>query len=471
MDHYDLCVIGSGPAGQKAAVQAAKLGKRACVIEKAQVLGGAAINTGTIPSKSLREAILQLTGFRDRAFLGDSHQAKQKITIEDLITWCNTVIKAEIEVIRGHLSRNGIDVFTGFGAFQSADWVVALNGNDVRPINADHVMIATGTRPARPPEIPFDGTRIVDADEILRLQYLPRTMLVVGGGVIGTEYASMMQALGVKVTLVEGKTRLLDFLDPEISEALQYHLRQAGMTLRMGEKVVRVEMVDAPEGSSARDGKLVQATMESGKTLKAECLLHAIGRQGNTEGLELEKVGLGADDRGRIKVNKHYQTEVPTIYAAGDVIGFPALASTSMEQGRLAACHMFGKKVESVPELFPYGIYSIPEISMVGWTEEKLTQEGIPFESGVANYKEIARGQLIGDTVGMLKLLIHQETRAILGVHCIGNGATEIVHIGQAVMALKGTVDYFINTVFNYPTLAECYKVAALNGVNKLANV
>lgn len=468
MDHYDLCVIGSGPAGQKAAVQAAKLGKRVCIVEKAQVLGGAAINTGTIPSKSLREAILHLTGFKGRAFLGETHTVKQKITIEDLISWCNTVIKAEIDVIRGHLLRNDIEIINGHGAFQSKDWAVAVNGSDVRAINADHFLIATGTRPAAPGDIPFDGVRVVDADGLLRLPYLPRTLLVVGGGVIGTEYASMMQALGVKVILIEGKPRLLDFLDHEVSEALQYHLRQTGMTLRLGEKVTKVELVDAPAGAAAREGKLVQATMESGKSLRGECLLYCIGRQGNTEGLELEKVGLAADDRGRIKVNAAYQTEVPNIYAAGDVIGFPALASTSMEQGRLAACHMFGKKVESVPELFPYGIYAIPEISMVGWTEERLTQEGIPFETGVANYREIARGQLLGDTVGMLKLLIHQETRGILGVHCIGNGATEIVHIGQAVMSFKGSVDYFINTVFNYPTLAECYKTAAFDGINRL---
>lgn len=471
MDHYDLCVIGSGPAGQKAAVQAAKLGKRVCVVEKAQVLGGAAINTGTIPSKSMREAIINLTGLSSRSFLGESYQPRSKITIEDLISWCNTVIKAEIEVVRGHLLRNGIEIITGFGAFQSPDWVVAVNGTNVQPINTDKVLIATGTRPAAPPDVPLDGVRIVDADGFLRLKHLPRTLLVVGGGVIGTEYASMMQALGVKVTLIEGKPRLLDFLDPEITEALQYHLRQVGMTLRLGEKVVKVELVEAPEGSSARDGQLVQVILESGKALKAECMLYAIGRQGNTEGLELEKVGLSADGRGRIKVNENFQTEVPNIYAAGDVIGFPALASTSMEQGRLAACHMFGKKTRSVPELFPYGIYSIPEISMVGWNEDRLTQDGIPFESGIANYREIARGQLLGDTVGMLKMLIHQETRQILGVHCIGHGATEIVHIGQAVMALGGTVDYFIDTVFNYPTLAECYKVAALNGANKLAHV
>ncbi|MDX2114647.1 MAG: Si-specific NAD(P)(+) transhydrogenase [Planctomycetota bacterium] len=471
MEHYDLCVIGSGPAGQKAAVQAAKLGKRVCIIEKQQVLGGAAINTGTIPSKSLREAILHLTGFKHRGLMGESYQVKQKITIEDLIFWCQQVIKAEIEIVRAQLQRNGVEIVSGLGVFQSADWVLAVNGADVKAINAEHVLISTGTRPARPSDIPFDQHHIVDADGILKLPFLPRTLMVVGGGVIGTEYASMMQALGVKVTLVEGRNRLMEFLDAEIGEALQYQLRQNGMTLRMGEKVVKVELIDAPEGAASRDGKLVQATLESGKTLRAECLLYCVGRQGNTEDLELEKVGVIYDDRGRIKVTPTYQTNVPTIYAAGDVIGFPALASTSMEQGRLAACHMFGKKTKSVPELFPYGIYAIPEISMVGWTEDKLTAEGIPFETGVANYREIARGQLLGDTAGMLKLLIHQETRAILGVHCIGNGATEIVHIGQAVMSLKGTVDYFVETVFNYPTLAECYKVAALNGVNKLAHV
>jgi len=471
MDHYDLCVIGSGPASQKAAVQAAKLGKKVCIIERTEVLGGAAINTGTIPSKSLREAILHLTGFKHRGLMGESYQVKKKITIDDLIFWCQQVIKAEIDIVRSQLMRNGVDLIVGSGCFQSHDWVLSVHGNDVKAINVDKVMIATGSRPSRPSDIPFDTTRIVDADGILKLPHLPRTLIVVGGGVIGTEYASMMQALGVKVTLIEGRTRLMDFLDAEIGEALQYHLRQAGMTLRMGEKVIKVELIDAPEGSTAQDGKLVQATLESGKTIRGDCLLYCVGRQGNTEELDLEKVGLKSDERGRIPVNENYQTEVPNIYAAGDVIGFPALASTSMEQGRLAACHMFGKHVESVPELFPYGIYAIPEISMVGWTEDKLTAAGIPFESGVAQYKEIARGQLLGDVAGMLKLLIHQESRTILGVHCIGNGATEIVHIGQAVMFFKGTVDYFINTVFNYPTLAECYKVAALNGANKLAHV
>lgn len=471
MEHYDLCVIGSGPAGQRAAVQAAKLGKRACVIERAEVVGGAAINTGTIPSKSLREAILHLTGFKLRGVFGESYQVKSKITIEDLASWCQHIIKAEIEIARAAMQRNGVELINGTGLFQDNNWVVVQRGTNIDAINADHVLIATGTRPARPDDIPFDGRKILDADDVLRLPCLPKSMLVVGGGVIGTEYASMMQALGVKTTLIEGKPRLLDFLDNEITEALQYHLRQAGLTLRMGEKVVKVDLVDAPSDAVTSDGKLVMATLESGKTLKAETLLYCIGRQGNTENLELQKVGLSADSRGRIEVNEHYQTKVPNIYAAGDVIGFPALASTSMEQGRLAACHMFGKKTNSIPHLFPYGIYAIPEISMVGWTEEQLTKDGIPFESGIANYREIARGQLLGDVAGMLKLLIHQESRAILGVHSIGNGATEIVHIGQAVMTLKGTVDYFIDTVFNYPTLAECYKVAALNGANKLAHV
>ncbi len=295
--------------------------------------------------------------------------------------------------------------------------------------------------------------------------------MVVGGGVIGTEYASMLQALGVKVTLIEGRASLLGFVDAEIGEALQYHLRQSGMTLRMGERVVRVGLVEAQDQGRTVDGKLVEASLESGKVLRADALLYAVGRQGCTDELGLERVGLEADGRGRLTVNEHYQTSVGHVYAAGDVIGFPALASTSMEQGRLAACHMFKVRSRSTPELFPLGIYSIPEISMVGWTEEKLTENDIPFETGIANYREIARGQLLGDDIGMLKLLVHQETREILGVHCIGTGSTEIIHIGQAVMALRGTVDYFVDTVFNYPTLAECYKVAALNAVNKLIHV
>jgi NAD(P) transhydrogenase len=292
-------------------------------------------------------------------------------------------------------------------------------------------------------------------------------MIIVGGGVIGTEYACMMAALGVKVTLVEGRRELLGFLDYEITEAMQYMMRRNGITLRLGEKVAKIEHI-AAEAISGAD---VQATLESGKTLRAQTLLYAVGRQGTTMGLRLDKAGLVADDRERLKVNENYQTAVPHIYAAGDVIGFPALASTAMEQGRLAVCHAFGVPTKSFPELFPYGIYAIPEISMVGKTEAQLTEAGIPYEAGIAQYKELARGQLLGDNDGMLKLLIHQENQQILGCHAIGTGATELIHIGQAVMALGGTVEYFINNVFNYPTLAEAYKVAALNGLNKLRHI
>ncbi len=482
MRHYDLCVIGTGPAGQRAAIQASKLGKKVCVIERKAVVGGAALNTGTIPSKSLREAILHVTAAQRQGAYSDSF-APASLTapgasagderagrIQYLTRFTQQVVTAEVDVATRHLVSNGIAIYQGDGAFVDANTVAVTDIDQATTtINADYIVVAVGANPSRPANIPFDNATIVDSDALLKLASLPKSLIVVGGGVIGTEYASMMQALGVRVTLIEGRPRLLEFLDAEISEALQYHLRQAGMTLRLGEKVVKIQSVDAAPDAPTR--KIAQATLESGKTITADCLLFCIGRQGATDGLALDKVRLSADDRGRIKVNEHYQTDVPNIYAVGDVIGFPALASTSMEQGRLAACHMFGVKAESVPSLFPFGIYSIPEISMVGWTEEALTKEAVPFEAGVAQYKEIARAQLMGDTTGMLKLLIHQESRAILGVHVIGAGATELIHIGQAVMTYKGTVDYFINAVFNYPTLAECYKTAALNGANKLKNV
>jgi NAD(P) transhydrogenase len=335
-------------------------------------------------------------------------------------------------------------------------------------ISGDSVIIASGTRPARPDSVPFDERTVVTSDELLKLDHIPKTMIVVGGGVIGIEYACMLAALRVKITLVEGRHEVLGFLDSEITEALQYQMRRMGVTLRLGEKVAKIEHLPASE---AANGAAVQATLESGKTLRAETLLYSVGRQGTTAAMCLDRAGLIADDRERLKVNANYQTDVPHIYAVGDVIGFPALASTAMEQGRLAVCHALGAPTRSIPELFPYGIYAIPEISMVGRTEAQLTNAGIPYEAGIAQYRELARGQLLGDTDGMLKLLIHQENHQILGVHAIGTGATELIHIGQAVMALQGTVDYFINNVFNYPTLAEAYKVAALNGVNKLRHV
>ncbi|MBI1190939.1 MAG: Si-specific NAD(P)(+) transhydrogenase [Tepidisphaera sp.] len=472
MRTFDLCVIGSGPAGQKAAIQASKLGKRVCIVEKAEVVGGAAVNTGTIPSKALREAILAATGkspFMPR--FSDFMSARGRVSLSDLFSACQAIIKNEISIVRGHFASNGIELITGKAAFRDANIVDVTGEHASEAIRAEHVVIAVGTRPAKPANISFDDIDIITSDELLHLKQLPLSMIVVGGGVIGTEYASMLAALGVKVTLIEGRNRLLDFIDAEIAEALQYHLRQAGVTLRMGEKVVSINKVEPPPGARTTNNVMAEAVLESGKTLRADCLLYAIGRQGATDALNLAAAGLSADDRGRIKVNEHYQTSVPHIYAVGDVIGFPALASTSMEQGRLAACSMFGESCPSYGNTLPYGIYSIPEISMVGWTEEQLTKDGIPYEAGVAQYREIARGQLLGDEIGMLKLLIHQDSRTILGVHAIGTGATELIHIGQAAMAFGATVDYFVNAVFNWPTLAECYKVAALNGVNKLRNV
>jgi NAD(P) transhydrogenase len=476
MRRFDLVVIGSGPAGQKAAIQAAKLGKSVCVIEGYGNIGGVAVNTGTIPSKALREAILNLgtcrVGLGGRgAGPAEAAAVSRTSTLANLWDACRPIIRAEVDLVRGHFASNGVALINGWASFEDPHKIKSEGEHHSEVVQADNVVIAVGTSPARPANVPFDHEDVITSDELLTLKELPHSMIIVGGGVIGTEYASMLSLLGVKVTLIEGRSRLLDFVDAEITEALQYHLRQAGMTLRLGEKVVTIRKVEAPAGARTGNSVMAEAVLESGKTLRADCLMYAIGRQGATDRLNLKAAGLEADNRGRIKVNECFQTAVPHIYAVGDVVGFPALASTSMEQGRMSACHMFGAKYETVAELLPYGIYSIPEMSQVGWTEEKLTAEGIPYEAGIAQYKEIARGQLLGDEIGMLKLLIHQETHAILGVHIIGTGATELIHIGQCAMAFKATVEYFVNTVFNYPTLAECYKVAALNGLNKLRNV
>jgi len=480
MKHYDLIVIGSGPAGQKAAIQGAKLGKKVCIIEKNAVLGGAGINTGTIPSKALREAVLYLTGTNKRALFGENFRPKRDITLEDLTYVSQQVIHNELAVIREQFDRNGVDLAWGAASFEGPNLLHVQKNDSTELLSADFFLIATGTRPATPMSVPFNDKNIFSSDGLLRLKHLPKSIIIVGGGVIGVEYACMLGALGVRVILVEGRTELMDFLDREIVEALQYQMRQTGITLRLGEKVAKIEEIDCPAGVANNGGsgngntnggvenKLVQAKLESGKLLQAQTLLYAVGRQGTTKALALENVGLIPDDRERLKVNEKYQTAVPHIYAAGDVIGFPALASTAMEQGRLAVCHAFGTPTESFPELFPFGIYAIPEISMVGKTEKQLTEAGIPYECGIAHYKEVARGQLLGDQSGMLKLLIHQDTHLILGVHVIGSQATELVHIGQAVLAFGGKAEYFINNVFNYPTLAETYKVAAFNGLNKL---
>jgi NAD(P) transhydrogenase len=462
---YDMLVIGTGPAGHRAAIQAAKLEKRVAVVERKAVVGGVCINTGTIPSKTLREAVLYLSGYEERTLYGESYSVKQHITMSDLLFRTDSVIRNEIDVTRHQLLRNNVDVIEAEASFVAPNIVRLkyLDGRGSRDVACNFVVIATGTKVTRDPHITFDGQHIFTSDDILGLDRIPKTLAVVGAGVVGVEYASIFAALGVRVTLIDQRDRLLPFVDKELTDALAYHLRENRVTLRLGEEVKNVELLDNGQGSDR-----VKLTLTSGKQILVEKALYSIGRTGATDTLNLETAGLKADDRGRLKVNEHYQTDVSHVYAVGDVIGFPSLASVSMEQGRLATCHAFGVEAKSAPALFPYGIFTIPEISMVGKNEDELTEQGIPYEVGKAQYKEIARGQIIGDKTGLLKLIFHLETHELLGVHIIGAGASELVHIGQAVLAFGGKVDYFVNTVFNYPTLAECYKTAAFDGLNRL---
>jgi len=464
---YDMLVIGSGPAGQRAAIQAAKLNKRTALVERKAVIGGVCINSGTIPSKTLREAALYLTGYRLRGLYGASYSVKEHITMEDLQFRTEHVVRHEIDVTRHQLMRNQVDVFTADAAFVDPHTLrlsdVSGDGlHSTREVSAESVVIATGTEATRDPGIPFDGERVCCSDDVLDLKHLPRSLTVVGAGVIGLEYASIFAALGVRVTVIDKRQRLLPFVDNEIIDMLVYHLRENRVTLRMGEEVSSMELITDTYGDRVR------IHLASGKQVVTDAALYSVGRTGATSSLNLEAAGLSVDNRGRLPVNEHYQTAVPHVYAVGDVVGFPSLASTSMEQGRVAACHAFRVPASSVPQLFPYGIYAIPEISMVGQTEEELTEAGVPYEVGKAHYREIARGQIIGDTTGLLKLIFHLDTHALLGVHIIGEGASELIHIGQAVLTFGGAIEYFVNTVFNYPTLAECYKTAAFDGINRL---
>lgn len=453
-------VIGSGPGGQKAAIAAAKLGKRVAIVEKGHMLGGVCVNTGTIPSKTLREAVLYLTGMNQRELYGASYRVKADITPADLLARTQHVIGREIETVRSQLLRNRIELITGIGRFVDAHTIAIEDESrgERITVTAANVVIATGTAPARPVDVAFDDYRVLDSDGILNLEFIPASMVVVGAGVIGIEYASMFAALGTKVTVVEKRDSMLDFCDREIIESLQFHLRDLAVTFRFGEAVTAVDV--GPNGTVT--------TLASGKRIPAETVMYSAGRQGLTTALELENAGLEADARGRIFVDEHFQTKVDHIYAVGDVIGFPALAATSMDQGRLAAYHAFGESSAKLTDLQPIGIYSIPEVSYVGATEVDLTKGSIPYEVGVSRYRELARGQIAGDSYGMFKLLVSTEDRSILGVHIFGSGATDLVHIGQAVMGCGGTVDYLVDAVFNYPTLSEAYKVAALDVTNKI---
>lgn len=459
-NQYDLVVIGSGPAGQKGAICAAKLRKRVAIIDRKKTIGGVCVHTGTIPSKTLREAVLYLSGFRQRSFYGRGYVLKDRISMSDLTFRAQAVMAREIEVIKAQLRRNYVATLEGEASFIDAHTVEIKSDEGSQIVRALNVLIACGTRPAHSADIPIDGKRIFDSDQVHELEEVPRDLIVVGAGIIGLEYASMFAALGTKVTLLDQRPVLVDFADREIIESLCFQLRQLGTVFRLGEKVVSVGL------DQERDR--VFAKLESGKTVHGQGLLYTIGRQANSDQLNIAAAGLSPDGRGKLVVNQNFQTTVPHIYAAGDVIGFPALASTSMEQGRLASCHMFGKPSIMSANLIPYGIYTIPEISMVGHTEEQLTQQKIPYEVGLARYAELAKGQMLGDEQGLLKLLFDPDSLKLLGVHVIGDRAAEIVHIGQAVLTMGGTIEYFRDTVFNYPTLAEAYKVAALDGLNKL---
>lgn len=458
-NHYDLVVIGSGPAGQMGAIAAAKFGKRVALIDRMDRIGGTCLHGGTIPSKTLRLAVLYLTGFRQRSFYGQGYTLKEKITPSDLLHRLRTVTEREMAAINQELRRNGVNLVGGTAQFIDPH-TVEVREESIR-LTGDYVLIACGSRSALSPDIPYDGQHVIVSDDIGqgRAKEIPKNVIVVGAGVIGLEYASMFSALGVNVTVIDQRSTVLDFADQEIIEALSYHMRRQGAVFRLAEKVC---------GVTVDDNGQVRATLESGKRVQADALLYTVGRQSNADRLNLQATGLSHDRRGRIDVNEYFQTAVAHIYASGDCIGFPALASTSMEQGRLAATHMFGTVPATMPHFFPYGIYTIPEISMVGQTEQQLTAAKIPYEVGVASYEDVSKGQMVGDHTGMLKILFHPDTLKLLGVHAIGEDATEIIHIGQGVLALDGTIEYFRDSIFNYPTFAEAYKIAAHNGLNKL---
>ncbi len=456
---YDMVVIGSGPGGQKAAIQASKLRRKTALIDANCLVGGVCLHDGTIPSKSFREAILHLSGYRERSHYGRAYRVKHNVDMSDLTGRSDNIITDIEQTIRSQLIRNGVEVIHGYGSLDDAHHVRVRNGNREMVLSTESIVIATGTRPWRPSSFEFDDEVIVDSDGILHLKKMPTTLTVVGGGVIGCEYGSMFSALGLKVTIVEARSSILSFLDQELIEALSFRLREQKTTIIVSDKVVRC--MRSPDGRAV-------TYLESGKRIVSDVLLVSAGRVGNTEGLNLEAVGIQYSERGIIKVNQHYQTAVPNVYAVGDVIGHPALASTSMEQGRRAACHALGLYDQASDLQLPYGVYTIPEIAMIGKTEKDLSEAKIPYETGIARLSEIERGRIIGEDSGVLKLLFHRSTLQLLGVHIIGDCASELIHIGQTVMAFNGGIDYLTQAVFNYPTLSQAYKTAALDGMNKI---
>jgi len=458
--HYDLIVIGSGPAGRRGAIQAAKLGKRALVVERGRRVGGVSVHTGTIPSKTLRETVLNLSGWRERGFYGAAYRAQKHIGAEDLRRRLAITLDHEVDVLDHQFARNGVETIQGAARFVDPHTVAVQGAGGVTRFTADRFLIAVGTRPYRPSHIGFDGEHIVDSDEILELTRIPRQLIVVGASVIGVEYASIFSALDVKVTVIEPNATFMPFLDRELADEFVHDLRNRGVIIRFGCKATAAE-VESPGHC--------RVELTDGRALSADMVLFSAGREGAVEGLDLANAGLEPDKRGRLSVDKAtFATAQPHIYAAGDIVGFPSLASTSMEQGRIAACHAFAAPAHAPPEFFPYGIYSVPEISMIGMSEEQARERGIAYECGVARFRETSRGHIMGLSTGFLKMLFALETRRLLGVHIVGEGATELIHIGQAVLNLEGTLDYFVENTFNYPTLAEAYKVAALDAWNRM---
>ncbi len=457
---YDLVVIGSGPAGERAAEEAARMRKSTAIIERKSVQGGVCLHTGTIPSKTLRETALYIAGLRQRTAYGIVGGVKTDLSIRELMHRKDQVIQEELDVIQQNMLQNRIEVIHGTGHIVDPHTVtVTTPEGHSRNLKAEAIVISTGTRSYHPDHVPFDHKFIYDAETVINLDILPRTLTIAGGGVIGCEYASIFAHLGVKVIVVDPRRKLLSFLDHEIADALAYLMRKYGITLVLGESADQI---------SVENNQVVTIT-KSGRRIVSDRLLYAAGRCGNTSELGLAELGIETDGRGIIKVDDRYRTSVPSIYAVGDVIGFPSLASVSMDQGRLAAIHAFKKEdITCLNTLLPFGIYTIPEESIVGETEESLTAAGQEYEIGIARYFELARGQIINDHDGMLKLLFDPKSKRLLGVHIIGDRATELIHIGQAVMTHGGTLDYFVDTVFNYPTLSDAYKVAAMDGFTRL---
>ena len=460
MQKYDVIVIGSGPAGKTAAIQAAKLGRSVTIVDGLAQVGGVCVHTGTIPSKTMRETVLNLTGWRERGFYGRSYRVKQDITFEDLMERLNLTLQREVDILEDQLKRNGVEIICGHGRFVNGTTLeVDTENGDIVNLTAERIIITVGTRTYRPDYVPFNGKTVIDSDEVTCMDQLPRSMTIIGAGVVGVEYATIFKTLDINVTLIEPREQMLDFVDKEILMHFRHDIVDAGLRLQFGQKVSRIQ--------TKSNGTCV-VHLESGRAFASDMVLFAAGRVGATDKLGLDKLGLEVDHRGRLEVNEKFQTAVPNVYAAGDVIGFPSLASTSLEQGRIAVLHALGEPVHTIPEFFPYGIYAVPEMSTVGMTEEEVIERKIPYEVGIVPLRETSRGKVMGLESGMIKTIFSTKSRRLLGVHIVGEGATELIHIGQAVLTLKGTLDYFLENAFNYPTLAEAYKVAALYAHNRM---